>query len=443
MGIVKAYDIRGIVGTEIDQYTAHSVGRSVVSLLNAKNVLLAQDMRTHSPALAYALKYGIIAQGADAICLGLSSTPQFYYTLAAGVYDAGIMITASHNPKEYNGFKICGKGAFPISYGNGLADLEKMIQEKNWPKSGIGKFVDCRDSRDAYARFVQSCVPLQQSHTLVFDTGNAMEGHTLPALLSCYPMITALHLYPELDGSFPNHEANPMKEETLSVLKQKVVETKAELGIGFDGDADRVGFVDELGQFISSDFAFCVIATHYLADHPGAPIIYDIRSTRALPEAIEAAGGKPVIWKGGHSLIKLKMRELDAPRAAEKSGHFFFKESFYGEGIDLAWLSVVQIMEKTGKKLSELVAPHKKYYGGPEINYPVPVDPLIVLKKIENAYPLGKSMYLDGLSLDMGNWWCNVRPSNTEPLLRLNLEAKTPEIYEEKKEELSKLITSL
>lgn len=443
MGIVKAYDLRGLVGTEIDPYIANKVGKAVVTVCNAKNVLLAHDMRTHSPALAYALKYGVIAQGADAVCLGLSSTPQFYSTLAAGAYDAGIMITASHNPKEYNGFKICGKGAFPISYDNGLADIEKMLREDTWPKSGIGKFMDCPDSRDAYARFVQSCVPLEHAHTIVFDTGNAMEGHTLPSLLSLYPMIEATPLFWELDGTFPNHEANPIKEENLSVLKQKVIEKDAELGLGFDGDADRVGFVDEHGQFVSSDFVFCVIATHYLVDHPGVPIVYDIRSTRALPEAIEAAGGKPVIWKGGHSRIKLKMRELDAPRGAEKSGHFFFKESFYGEGVDLAWLSVLQIMEKTRKKLSELVVPYRKYYGGEELNYPVPMDPAAVLKKIEDSYSTGKSMYLDGLSLDMGDWWCNVRPSNTEPLLRLNIEAKTQELYEEKKEEISKLIISL
>lgn len=443
MGIVKAYDIRGLVGTEIDSYIAHNVGKAVVTLLKAKNVLLAHDMRTHSPALAYALKYGVIAQGADAVCLGLSSTPQFYYTLAAGTYDAGIMITASHNPKEYTGFKICGKGAFPISYDNGLADIEKMLQGNNWPKSGIGKLVDCPDSREAYARFVQSCIPLEHPHKIVFDTGNAMEGYTLPSLLSFYPQISSIPLFFELDGTFPNHEANPIKEENLSVLKQTVIEQHAELGLGFDGDADRVGFVDEHGKFVSSDFVFCVIATYYLADHPGSPIVYDIRSTRALPEAIEAAGGKPVIWKGGHSRIKLKMRELDAPRGAEKSGHFFFKESFFGEGVDLAWLSVLQIMEKTGKKLSELVAPFQKYYGGEELNYSVPVDPVAMLKKIEDAYPQGKSMYLDGLSLDCGDWWCNVRPSNTEPLLRLNIEARTQELYEEKKNEIGGLITLL
>ncbi len=441
MGIVKAYDIRGIYPAEIDVYVSNKVGKAIVALTGAKNVLIGYDMRTSSPALEYAMKYGIISHGADAFIAGLCSTPEFYWLLATGKYDAGVMITASHNPKEYNGFKICRKGAVPVSYETGLSELEKMLVHPVDGK-GIGRFLSLNlDNAAHYAAFVSQHIPLSHGRRVVFDAGNGMGGHTMPSLLQHYPMIDATPLFFQLDGTFPNHEANPIKEENLVVLKKTVLDRKADMGVAFDGDADRGGFVDENGMFVPADLILCLIATDYLAKYPGAPIVYDVRSTKAVGEAIAGAGGVPVVWKGGHSRIKHKMLEVGAPLGGEKSGHFFFREFFSADSPDLAWLNVLRIMEEQKKPLSELVAPYRKYFGGEELNFPVPKDPEEVIKKVEQTYS-GNAMHLDGLSMDMGDWWLNLRPSNTEPLLRLNIEAKTQELYEEKKTEISRLITS-
>ncbi len=445
MGIVKAYDIRGVVPTEIDASIANKVGKAVVALTGAKSILIANDMRVSSPALEYALKYGIIGQGTDAHIAGLCSTPQFYWLLATSGYDAGIMITASHNPKEYNGFKICRKGAAPVSYETGLAELEQLLTKdsKDMNGKGIGRFFTMNNSSPShYAQFIASLVSLSQQRKVVLDAGNGMAGHTLPSLLTHYPMLDIHPLYFTLDGTFPNHEANPIKEENLTVLKKNVLEKKADLGVAFDGDADRGGFVDEQGKFVSADMILCLLATDYLAKHPSVPIVYDVRSTKALGEAIGQHGGVPVVWKGGHSRIKHKMIEVQAPLGGEKSGHFFFKDFFSADCPDVAWLRVLQIMEERRKSLSELVESFKKYYGGEELNFPVPNDPQAVMKKVEQMYS-GSVMYLDGLSMDMGEWWFNLRPSNTEPLLRLNIESKTQRLYEEKKKEVIALITGL
>lgn len=252
-------------------------------------------------------------------------------------------------------------------------------------------------------------------------------------------MVETQCLFFDLDGTFPNHEANPIKEENLTALKQAVLNTKAELGLAFDGDADRVGFVDELGKAVPGDIILCLLATHMLKANPGAAIVYDTRSTRALPEAIAQAGGTPVMWKGGHSRVKTKMLEVSALLGGEKSGHFFFRDFFSADCPDMAWLHVLRIMEETRQPLSALVAPFQKYFTGEEINFRVPSDPQEVLKMVEKRYK-GKATYLDGLSMDMGTWWFNLRTSNTEPLLRLNLEAIDKDLFEEKKQELTALL---
>ena len=443
--IFKAYDIRGLSPGELTVEIAERVGRAVVEFTAAGVVVVGRDMRTTSSELAKAVIAGVLKSGADVVDIGLTSTPQFYYAVGAqfsgGGVGAGIMITASHNPKEYNGFKMVRGNLLPIGEGSGMAQIQELVIDGKFSDKPEGTVMEI-DVRDEYVQAHIELVPraLIGKPTVVIDAGNGMAGHTLPALLDEY-RLKAERLFFELDGTFPNHEANPVKIETLAALIAEVRKQNADLGVSFDGDADRVGFCDETGTPVRGDIMTALLAGEVLKEHPGAPVLYDVRSSWAVKEAIEAAGGTAVMCRVGHAFIKSKLRELDACFGGELSAHYYFQD-FYGvESSDLAMLYVLRAMNKGKRKLSELVAPLLRYHHSGEINFTVK-DKDALMKRVEKKFSNGAVSVskIDGIRIEYGSWWFNVRASNTEPLVRLNLEAKTKEEMEKRIEELSEFI---
>lgn len=443
--IFKAYDIRGTSPGEITPEFAERLGRAFVHFTEAKTVVVGRDMRKTSPELAEALIKGIISQGADVIDIGMVSTPMFYFAVGEyDLHDAGIMVTASHNPAKYNGFKLVRGDAFPIGALSGMPELRDLvISDKEFPDEKTGNVVES-DIKEAYLEKIFSlCEPKDLNQfRIAIDNGNGMGGVILPDLLKNIPGWNST-LYMDPDGSFPNHEANPLKEETLTELKKMVKEKKADLGAAFDGDSDRIGFVDENGAAVPGDLLIAVLAPRILEVYPGAPVLYDVRCSLAVKEAILAAGGKPMMCPVGHALVKKMFRDNGAVFGGEVSMHYYFKD-FYGgmESTDLVLLILLSLMTDTGKKLSELVAPHKKYFHSGEINFTV-ADKAAAIKTIEEKYaPSAKEVIrIDGVRMEFGDWWLSIRVSNTEPLLRLNLEAKTKAKMEEAREEISNILS--
>ncbi|HOK04967.1 MAG TPA: phosphomannomutase/phosphoglucomutase [Victivallales bacterium] len=434
-GIFKAYDIRGIYPEQLNEQIAEKIGRAFTIFLKAKKIVVGRDVRPHSKPIFEALAKGITEQGADVIDLGLCSTPMSYFANGKLSADGSIIITASHNPAEWNGFKLSRKEAIPISGATGIADIEKLVENSKWPVSTQKGTVIKYDISKEYGEFLRKHAKLNRKLRVVVDFANAMGSFEIAGIRDMFEIIP---LYEELDGSFPNHEANPLKTETLENLRKKVVETGADFGAGFDGDADRCGFVDNKGNIIPMDLFTALIAQDILSNGP-ATILYDLRSSWAVKECIEANGGKAIMSRVGHAFIKAQMREYGAVFAGELSGHYYFKENFTAESQGLAFLMFANLICKTGKSASELVAPLKKYYSSGEINSKV-LDVKQILNKIKTTYKDGNLFELDGVSVEYDNWWFNVRASNTEPLLRLIVEAKTKELMEEKKNELLRII---
>lgn len=435
--IFKAYDIRGTYPAQLNEDVAYRIVRAYAQLAKPKVVVVGRDMRLSGPSLKDASIKALIDQGCDVIDVGLVSTPMYYYSVNAYNGDAGIMITASHNPPEYNGFKLTGPKAVPsitIVDNNTLYELaESGDFEEPAQKGALREVVE---PLGGYVDAVLKTSGIKDFGNLkiAIDAANGMAGMVLPKLFegkNC----TVYPLYWEIDGSFPNHEANPLKEETLSDLKAKVKETGANLGVAYDGDADRVGFVDENGETVSGDMITALIARQILKSHPGATILYDLRSSWAVKEEIEKAGGKPIMSKVGHGLIKRQMREEGAIFAGELSSHYYFADFFVTDNGDLAMLSMIRLLTEEGKPLSELVKPIKRYYHSPEINSEVE-DPQKKMAEIKSKYSDGRIIELDGLTVEYDDWWFNLRPSQTEPLIRLNVEAKTPDLLNEKVAEL-------
>jgi phosphomannomutase len=455
--IFKAYDIRGIAATEITPELAEAVGRAVVAYTGAKIIVVGRDMRETSPELSVALIKGIVASGADVVDIGLTSTPMFYYAVGAQFGNgnssasselghspsgAGIMVTASHNPKEYNGFKMVRGNLLPIGEGSGMEDVRDLALAGNFSDAPEGNVMET-DVREEYVAKHLEIVPRRDigQPRVVFDAGNGMSGYVTPGIIKAYGLEKKCKkLFFELDGSFPNHEPNPIKPENLTALIRAVIKEKADIGVSYDGDSDRVGFVDENGKVVRGDIVTALLAPEVLADHPGAVVLYDLRSSRVVAEAITNAGGKPVVSRVGHAFIKKQMRETDACFAGEFSTHYYFKDFFIAESSDLAVLMILRLMKRTGKKLSELVAPLMHYYHSGEINFAVK-DKEALFKAIAEKYEANaKVLRIDGIRYDFPSWWFNVRASNTEPLVRLNLEAETGAEMKEKIEEVSLLI---
>ncbi len=439
--IFKAYDIRGIYPDQLDEEAARWIGRAFVCHTKSKKISVGRDMRESSEKLQDAFIKGATEQGASVIKIGLSTTPMIYFSSWNLDVDAAAIITASHNPSEWNGFKFCLKKAIPVGEGSGMEEIKELAISRNIPagetKGAVSENSGLKDKyADYIAGFFQSS---KQKRKIVIDFANAM-GILDKDIYEKFPSdIEALFLYDDLDGTFPNHEANPLKTETLADLQKKVKETGADLGIAYDGDADRIGFVDESGEIIPMDYMIALLAKETLKKNPGAVVLMDLRSSNAVKEAIEEAGGIVRRCRVGHSLIKKQMREENAVFAGELSGHYFFEENSKAELPTLAAAMVLNLINETGEKLSELTAGLKRYCHSGEINSEVK-DKAGVMEKLKDIYKDGKIDELDGVRIDFPDWWFNVRPSNTEPALRLNLEAKTRQLMEEKRDELLKLI---
>ncbi len=441
MGIFKAYDIRGIYGDGLDRETARKIGRAYARFTGAKKVVVGRDCRPHSEPLFAGLAEGLSEAGCDTIDIGQASTPMTYFANGSLGADGSVMITASHNPAEWNGFKLCRAAAVPISGATGIKDIEKMVLENDLgaPAATPGKVVKA-DILPQYAAHVREFAHLARPVRAALDFANGMgicEAESFKGTDFTYDS-----LFGEFDGRFPNHEANPLHTETLRDLQAKVRSGSYDFGVSFDGDADRAGFVDEKGDIIPMDCITALVAKDLLASNPGATVFYDLRSSKVVPETILAAGGKPMMSRVGHAFIKAQMRENDAIFAGELSGHYYFKANYTAESSSMAVFALANIVAASGKPLSELIAPLRKYSQSGEINTKVAGDPAKVLERVKAAFE-GKAkrvFELDGVSVECDGWWCNVRMSNTEPLVRLNLEADTPALMEDRRDELLAMI---
>jgi phosphomannomutase len=432
-GIFKAYDIRGIYPDQLNEKLAEKIGRAYATFLKGENVVIGRDMRPHSLPLFKALAKGLTDQGIDVIDIGMCSTPMSYFANGKLKADGSIMITASHNTGEWNGLKLCRETAIPISGATGIEEIERIVRERAWSKNISKKGeITTYDIAPDYAEFLRSFSKIDRKLKVVADFANSMGSYEIAGIRDMFELIP---LYEELDGTFPNHEANPLITETLDDLCAKVKEVGADFGAGFDGDADRCGFVDNEGNRISMDIFSGLIAQDILSSGP-ATILYDLRSSQAVRECIEENGGTPIMCRVGHAFIKAQMRETGAIFAGELSGHYYFKENNFAESQGLAMIKLANLICKTNKTVSELTTPLCKYYASGEINSKV-ADVGAVVTMLKEKYADAKHKFeLDGFSFEFEDWWFNVRCSNTEPLLRLNLEAKTEEKMRHQRNEI-------
>lgn len=445
MGIFKAYDIRGIYGKDLTEDIFYKIARAYAKFTQAKKVVVARDCRSHSESLFAAFAKGLNDVGVDVIDIGLASTPMSYFANGTLKVDGSVMITASHNTKEWNGCKLCRANAVPISGATGIKEIERMVEAGELGEDASLKGTITKvDVLPGYAAHVKTFAHLSRPLHIACDFANGM-GICESASFKDSD-ITYDGLYENFNGEFPNHEANPLNAETLEDLQKLIRENpgKYAFGVAFDGDADRAGFVDEKGNIIPMDFVTTLIAKDLLETNKGAVCFYDLRSSRVAEEIIASSGGKPMMSRVGHSFIKAQMRENDAIFAGELSGHYYFKANFTAESSSMATFALANIVSKSDKPLSELVEPLKKYSQSGEINTEVEGDPADVLAKIKELYSSKAKVFeLDGVSVDTWDedgWWCNVRMSNTEPLVRLNLEARNLELMKTKRDELLAII---
>ena len=422
--IVKAYDIRGVVPDQLDEQVARAVGAAFARVTGAERIVTARDMRASSAPLSAAFAEGVTAQGADVLDAGLGSTDLLYF--ASGSLDLpGAMFTASHNPARYNGIKLCRAGAAPVGQDTGLREIRALAEQDLEPAGRRGR-VEQRDLLPAYADYLLGLVDLAAIRplTVVVDAGNGMSGHTVPAVLG--PPLTVVPLYFELDGSFPNHEANPLDPANLRDLQAKVVEVGADVGLAFDGDADRCFVVDERGRPVSPSAITALVAARALAEHPGDTVIHNLITSRAVPEIIRERGGVPVRARVGHSFIKQVMAETGAVFGGEHSAHYYFRDFWRADTGMLAALHVLAALGRSDLPLSALTAEYERYAGSGEVNSTVADVPgRTAAVEEEFGKRDGATVdHLDGLTVSLpdGSWF-NLRPSNTEPLLRLNVEA--------------------
>lgn len=440
MSIFKAYDIRGIYPSEINEKTAYAIGRATAQYLHAQRIAVGRDIRTSSPSLFESLAQGITDEGCTVIDLGLATTPMVYFASSRLDVDGAISLTASHNPSEYNGMKICRKNAIPVGEDSGLKDIENIAVNESFTEKTPKGSIEPHDIKTEYTEYFSSFAQFgNTSFTIAIDPANAM-GILELDIYRKFPKNLRLHtLFDTFDSSFPNHEANPLKLETLKSLQEKVQETNAHIGIANDGDADRIAFIDEHGDIIPMDFITGLLATIILRKHPGATILYDLRSSKSVKEIIEEHGGKAKECRVGHAFIKKQMRDENAIFAGELSGHYYFQENSFAEAGTFAAILLLNLMAETGLPISELVKDLRRYFHSGEINSEVENKDAI-LAKLKELYCDGKQSELDGLKVEYGNWWFNVRPSNTEPVLRLNLEAHTQAYMEQKRDEILTII---
>ena len=423
--IFKAYDIRGIVPDELDETVAGAVGAAFARMTGAQAIVTVHDMRTSSAPLAEAFGAGAASQGADVLSAGLGSTDMLYYA-SGSLGIPGAMITASHNPAKYNGIKLCRAGARPVGAETGLVELRAMAEDGVPAAQGAPGTITARDLLSGYADHLKTLVDVSAIRplTVAVDAGNGMAGHTVPKVFEGLPL-SLVPLYFELDGTFPNHEANPIDPKNLVDLQRAVVSSGADIGLAFDGDADRCFVVDERGEIVSPSVLTALIAVRELAREPGATIIHNLITSRAVPEIVSAHGGKPVRTRVGHSFIKAEMAATGAIFGGEHSGHFYFRDFWFADSGMLAGLHVLAALGSQDGPLSSLLSEYARYHASGEINSEVS-DQRAATERVRAAFADrdGVTMdELDGLTVDSGTWWFNLRPSNTEPLLRLNVEA--------------------
>ncbi len=434
MSTFKAYDVRGIYGTEIDETLARKIGFHFVKLLGGGPLVVGRDMRDCAPSIAQALMEGATLAGADVIDIGLASTPLTYYAIGSLGVNGGVQVTASHNPSEYIGMKFCKKDCVPISYETGIAELERLCEGELPEAHGPAGSVSTQDVMDGYVEHVASFVSEDLTIPCIIDAGNGMAGHTLPAILDRLK-IRSENLYFELDGNFPNHEANPIKLENLQDVIDRVKATDAKIGLAFDGDADRCAFIDENGAHVPNDIMTAIISREILSADPGTHVVYDLRSSRVVAEEVTAMGGVPIKERVGHSFIKATMRRHDAAFGGELSGHYYFRENFTSDSGVIAMLIVMQILQRDGAKLSDLARPLMRYPATGEVNFVVE-DKDGMIESLKTTFADGEISDLDGVTVTYPTFWFNVRKSNTEPLLRLNLEADDDTTMSEARERL-------
>jgi phosphomannomutase len=440
--IFGAYDVRGIYPETLDEDAAYRIGRAFVQYLGASAVAVGRDMRVSSPALAGAVIRGITDQGADAIDLGMTTTDELYFAVGKFGYPAGVMVTASHNPKQYNGLKMCREEAIAISSETGGNAIRDLALAGNPPEPARKGQVIQRDVTDDYVRHVLSFIDVAKVRPLkiAVDAGNGMAGMIVPKVfeqLRC----ELIPLYFELDGTFPNHPASPIEPENTAVLRALVPERHCDMGVAFDGDADRMFLVDEQGKLLGGDMVTALVAQSLLRKHPGATILYNLISSRSVPELIERDGGRAVRTRVGHSFIKAQMRQENAIFGGEHSGHFYFRDNWYADSGLIAFLVVLELISESGKTVSDLVRAVDHRFRSGEINTEV-ADQEGRMRAIEAHYVAegGQVDFLDGITVSFPTWWFNVRPSNTEPLLRLNLEADTADEMAKRRDEVLQLI---
>ncbi|MDQ1445471.1 MAG: phosphomannomutase [Acidimicrobiaceae bacterium] len=442
--IFKAYDVRGTYPDQLDEEVARRIGAAFARFARSERIILARDMRPSGVSLTKAFADGAIGQGVDVIDLGLASTDLLYF--AAGKLDApGAMFTASHNPAQYNGIKLCLAGAKPVGEETGLREIKAMVEsgDAESPKAADKQGTVTEQSLiDAFADHVRSFADVAAFRRLkvVADTANGMGGLVVPKVFEQLPVELEI-LFPELDGTFPNHPADPIQPENLKDLQARVLETGADIGLAFDGDADRVFLVDEKAQPVSGSLTTAMVAKSMLEKHPGATIIHNLICSKAVPEVIRENGGTPVRTRVGHSFIKSTMAETGAVFGGEHSGHYYFADNYRADSGLIAAMVVLELLSKAGRPLSEVRKPFERYADSGEINTQVP-SPAAVIEQVAAHYQGAGAEVdrLDGLTVDFGEWWFNLRPSNTEPLLRLNLEARTRDECEAMSDEVLSLI---
>jgi phosphomannomutase len=439
-GIFKAYDIRGVYPTELNEDVAYLIGRAFASFLSAETVIVGRDMRTSGPTIFDAVTRGLMDQGADVINIGMVSTDQYYFACTK-LGHPGMMVTASHNPKQYNGFKMVKKMPQLLSGDAGIQDLRRLVESEEFAASARAGTMSEIDLSEEFVEAVLALIDVDGLKPLkvVADTGNGMVGPILQRVYERLP-VTLIGMYLDPDGTLPNHGLDPLQPENRAELEARVVSEGADIGFAFDGDGDRFFTIDDRGQFISGDFMTALLGQYYLEKSPGAKILYDVRASWAVPELITAAGGQPLMERVGHAFIKQRMSREGAVFAGEVTGHYYFQDFNYADSGVIPSLIILEMLSKKGKRMSELLAPlEATYHISGEINTRVS-DVKEVIAKLAERYSDAEHGHMDGLSITYPDWHFNVRGSNTEPLLRLNLEARTKELMEQRRDEVLKII---
>jgi phosphomannomutase len=443
-GIFKAYDIRGIYPTELNEEVSYAIGRAFVTFLNVDKVIVGRDMRLSCPAIFKAVTQGLMDQGADVINIGMVSTDQYYYACAT-LDQAGMMVTASHNPKQYNGFKMVRRMPQLLSGDSGIQDLRRIVESDAYATPSRQGTMSEVDLSEDFVKMVLSLIDVTALLPLkvIADTGNGMVGPILKRVYERLPSIDLTGMYLEPDGSLPNHGLDPLQPENRAELQRRVVEEGADVGFAFDGDGDRFFTIDDRGEFVSGDFMTALLGQYLLEKYPGSKILYDVRASWAVPDLIKAAGGTPLVERVGHAFIKQRMAKENAIFAGEVTGHYYFKDFFYADSGIVPSLIILEMLSKKKVKLSDLLALlEAKYFISGEINTRITGDPKEKLQQLAELFEDGQIDWRDGVSVTYDDWHFNVRASNTEPLLRLNLEAKSKGQMEEKRDQLLNTIRS-